>query len=198
MMTTRPLPRNPRFIALCGYPKSGKSEVAKILSAAYGAREIDDGRVLRDCAKRMFGLTEWHVTTQAGKESFVTVCGKQVQVRKILGDLGKWMDSYFGDQVLPEIAVNDAETILNGTANPPPYFVFPSCRKTQGLTYKRRGGVVVQVSRPGVGPSGNDFDLFDESLVDFVIHNDGSFSHLRRQVISAFDQILDPATYDVI
>lgn len=48
------------------------------------------------------------------------------------------------------------------------------CAQTPSVVvYRARGGKIIGVRRPGVGPSRYEFDWFDESLVDVWIDNDG-------------------------
>ncbi|CCG43265.1 hypothetical protein [Magnetospirillum molischianum] len=158
------------YIALCGWPKSGKSEVAQILEEEFGAITVDDGRALRDAGIVLYGLTEWHVSTQEGKASFVEVCGQKVQVRQLLGDLGQMLEDRYGEQVVPEMALRQVKK-MRELRSDTDLFVFPSVRKTQGLAYKRAGGVVVEVVRSGVQPSPYAFDRYDAGLVDYSIVN---------------------------
>lgn len=44
--------RLPRYIALCGHPRSGKSEVQKILKDHYNVTPVDDGAILRETAMK--------------------------------------------------------------------------------------------------------------------------------------------------
>lgn len=157
------------YIALCGHPGAGKTEVAGILQKVYGFTIVDDSRCLRDAAIALYGLTEEQVNTQTGKTSYVEVCGRRFQVRQLLGDLGKDQEDRFGEQFTPETAVSSAQQLAKTTSAK--RFVFPSVRKTQGITYKRHNGIIIEIDRPGTKPSQYVFDRFDSSLVDLVISN---------------------------
>lgn len=167
-----------QHIALCGIPGSGKSEVQRILKEEFGTEPIDDGRSLRDCAKRCYGLSEWHVTTQEGKKSWVDVCGTHKQVRVLLGELGNFLEAAHGEGIQPTIAMRDAANVLAFS------YSYGSVRKKQGWHYKRAvtGGIVVEIVRPGREETGNDFDLYDKNAVDVVIMNDGSIADLVEKV----------------
>lgn len=184
MKVTLPAP----LVALCGWPKSGKSEIAKILHENLGAQVVDDGRVLRDACKALYGLSESDVSTQEGKAATRQVCGRNFQHRQLLGDLGNLLERYYGEQIIPELTLarlrQEDPYLLNA-----PLYVFPSVRKTQGITYKAAGGIVVEVRRPGCGDSGNDFDRWDASLVDMVIDNDGSLEDLQLQVVTVANRL---------
>ncbi len=157
------------FIALCGWPKAGKSTIQSLLHARWGYEPQDDGRVLRDAARRLYGLTEAQVSTQEGKASKVVVCGQEVSVRFLLGNLGDMLERQWGEQFVPEATLRECLEAYEGQTAPK--MSFGSVRKTQGLTYHARGGIVIGVRRPGILAPENAFDRFDESLVDVWIDN---------------------------
>ena len=176
------------FIGICGNPGSGKSEVQRILDVNHGVKPVDDGYALREFAMNNLGLTWDTVSTQEGKAQPITVCGKEITVRQFLGRVGNALEAEFGDQIIPEITLKRlmARDGFSGT------YSFGSVRKTQGLTYRKAGGVIIEVRRPGVGPSGNDFDKFDRRLVDHVIRNRGSLVELEAAVAKVWERIQHP------
>jgi hypothetical protein len=155
----------PKFIALCGYPNSGKSTVQDILNKQYGVIPVDDGAFLRKAAMDWFNLSYSDTHTQDGKAQYTDICGKAWQNRDILGTLGSILEATFGDQVVPTITLNGLEV------QPGVIYSFGSVRKNQGLTYKAAGGVVVEIVRPGF-EARYDFDEYDRDLVDITINND--------------------------
>ena len=173
----------PRFIALCGNPKSGKSEVQKILDSLYGYEPIDDGHVLREFAVEKLGLTWDDVQTQDGKAAYTDILGKRWQNRDILGTLGKQLEDMFGEHIMPFIATRGL--------SPYRFYSFGSVRKTQGHFFRANGGVVLEVRRPGVGPSGYEFDKFDRSAVSGVVDNDGDLEQLRLRTIDVINCVAE-------
>lgn len=173
----------PRYIALCGRPKSGKSKVQEYLNEIFGVQPIDDGKVLREACKILYGLNDNDVYTQEGKHGFVDICGKSFQVRDLLGELGNMMEDTYGEFFMPEAAVREANKYGY------PTFSFGSVRKTQGHFYKQQGGIVIEVIRPGVPESPYDFDKYDQNIIDHQIHNDGSLEDLRNNVAVLFHNI---------
>lgn len=165
----------PRYIAICGYPNSGKSTVQKILETEYGVIPVDDGRILRDFAKRMFGMCESDVNTQAGKEKYTSIGDKTWQNRNVLGTLGQILEDTFGEQVIPETAMRDADHMTGAC------FSFGSVRKAQAWDYKKRGGFVISVLRDTCYPE-YDFDYYDFEAVDIAIDNNGSLEDLHDAV----------------
>lgn len=163
----------PHIIAICGYPKTGKSKVQEIL-AEVGVQIVDDGGPLRDFAQRHLGLSWRDVHTQEGKADTNMIAGQWWENRKILGDLGKKLEELFGPNIMPFMATRKLCDVAS--------YSFGSVRRKQGKFYQSLGGVVLGVNRAGVGPSGNDFDEFDHSIVDYWIDNDGSLDDLRFKI----------------
>lgn len=171
----------PRFIALCGHPKSGKSEVQRILHQEFSVVPVDDGEVLREFAINYLNLSVEDVYTQEGKAKTTEILGKEWVNRDILGTLGKQLEDMFGEHIMPFIATRNLSLDRS--------FSFGSVRKTQGAFYKANDGVVIQVVRPGATPSVFEFDKFDESLIDHVIQNDGSIEDLEQKVKDLFARL---------
>lgn len=161
----------PPFIAICGWPKTGKSTIQRILQKRWGYQPQDDGRVLREAAKILYGLTDWHVSTQEGKASKIVVCGHEVTVRFALGNLGDLLESQWGTQFIPEATLRECLAPWGGDVTKAPKMSFGSVRKDQGITYRRYGGLVVAVRREGVDEPENAFDRFDPTQVDLWIDN---------------------------
>jgi hypothetical protein len=82
------------------------------------------------------------------------------------------------ERVLADVLAND----------PAPFFVFPSVRMDQGITYRQHGGLVLEVTRPGYVPV-NDFDHYDRDLVHFTVANDGEKRDLVLRVNELFAKI---------
>lgn len=187
------------LVALCGYPKTGKSTVQEALFKRFGILPVDDGRALRDACKALYGLTEWHVSSQEGKASYVRVGGEKhrdangqpvlVQVRQLLGDLGVDVEARHGAEYIPENAIGQARAFYLATGTPMPAFSFGSVRRNQGNVYRRHGGIVIGVRREGYTAQ-YDFDIYDESLVDLWIDNDApSAEAFQQKVIAVLDSI---------
>ena len=182
----------PRFIALCGNPKAGKSLVQTILKEEYGVQPVDDGGALRKIGMDFLKLTHNQVYTQDGKKEFVEILGRTWQVREILGELGNKFEEMFGGDIMPLMTMN---TLPPGHAS----YSFGSVRRDQGKFYQSLGGVVIGVRNPQTPPSQYEFDRFNESLVDLWIENDGllrfanpldALKNLRLKVHAAVAQIV--------
>lgn len=157
----------PKYIGLCGNPKSGKSEVQRILNKFYQYIPIDDGEVLRQFAMKYLGLSESDVYTQEGKAEYTNILGKEWQNRDILGTLGKQLEDMFGEHIMPFISTRG----LDGQG----YYSFGSVRKTQGQFFLDNGGLVIEIVNPGAGPSPYDFDKYDSKLCQVRITNDAMY-----------------------
>lgn len=180
-----------QFIALCGYPKAGKSEVQKIISRLYGYNPCDDSRPLREAAKILYGLTEWHVSAQEGKSSLIDIGGNQVSVRKAMGDLGCYLEEE-DEFHFPRLAIR---TCLR--SDPDGKFVFASVRRNQPLFFKNTGrALVIEVTRSGCSAT-DDFDEYIREPVDLSIENirdpenpDKSLKELEYRIRNMLDPIL--------
>lgn len=163
----------PHLIAICGYPGCGKTAVQDIL-AEIDVLPVDDGAPVRDFAMRHLGLTHAQCYTQDGKAGNSIIADRVWNNRKILGELANRFEDMFGPYVMPYMATRK---LFEGNS-----YSFGSVRRDQGWFYKSQGGIVIGVRRPGVGPSGNEFDEFDHAAVDFWLDNDGSLDDLRFKI----------------
>ena len=169
----------PRFIALVGQPKTGKSLVQSILSQNYGVRAIDSGLPLRQIAMQQYGLTADQVFTQEGKLEFVEILGRKWQVRELLGELGNRFEEMHGGWATPWM-----NTRAISASDPGP-FCDAACRKDQGAYYKSLGGVVIGIKRPDVPDSPYAFDQVRGEFVDYWILNNSTIEHLTHEVDKA-------------
>ena len=182
-----------RLVAICGYPQVGKSEVQDLIAARYGFTPIDDGRPLRDAAKHLYNLDEWHVSTQEGKASEILVGTRYRTVRDLLGELGCYLerdDPYH----LPRIALEKAMI-----DDPEGRFVFGSVRLDQPRFFKCRGdALIVEVRRAGTSATTTS-DCYERDMIDVTIENtpdmtrpDASRRALAASVAEALDPLLAP------
>lgn len=166
-----------KLIALCGAPGSGKTEVQEYLRTQYCVRAVDDGHPLRDFAMAHLGLSKWHVTTQEGKASTVTLPGGRVaEVRIILGELGNKFEDLLGPDAIPAMALNRVRS--QGAHG---VYCLGSVRRSQGHFYKKHGAKVIEIVRPG-HTCVNEFDQYDRSCVDLTILNDSSLAAFMARV----------------
>lgn len=171
-----------KLIAICGAPKAGKSVVQTFLAREYGVKPVDDGAPLRDFAVRHCGLTGHQVYTQEGKADYVVLPGgRGMLVRKFLGELGNSIEALMGPEAIPEMALLQCQAA--GA------YSFGSTRRKQGAVFKRHGGKVIEIVRPGCEIV-NEFDRYDQSLVDFSIPNTGDIRQLERRVAHAIEPYL--------
>ncbi|MCR9222953.1 MAG: hypothetical protein NXH70_02690 [Hyphomonas sp.] len=166
--------RLPKYIALCGWPKSGKDEVAKILASLLDARVIDDGEPLRFAAPRLFGYDANLPYTQEGKATLIDTPEGKITVRQSLGDLGKHLEATHGHEFMAWRAIRETERYSN------PHFIFPSVRRSSASAFKGLDSIVIEVRRPGYDSSPHDFDWYDPAHIDYVIHNDGDVDQLHQ------------------
>ena len=183
----------PRFVALCGAPQAGKSEVAQILCENYQAQIVDDGYPLRAAVSAVYGIPIEYTYSTEGKDKVFEVCGKPFTLRQLLGDLGNLLEGFYGEQFMPERALDFVQkgaipTYQGFKRAWGGFYIFPSVRKTQGHTYRKHGGLVVEITRPGYAPK-HDFDQYDPSFVTHTIRNDKTLFDLECRVVDLFSDI---------
>jgi hypothetical protein len=177
------VPRNVKYIALCGAPESGKSEAQRLLNTFHNFYPVDDSRILREAAMILYGLEDWHVSTQEGKSTIITIGGERLPVRKLLGELGLHLEMRDPHHI-PKRALEDAIKDFPDTR-----FSFGSVRRDQAKVFKDTGeALVVEISREGFHPI-NDFDHYDTSLVDVTLINDYDPNDLEGSSKRLLDQI---------
>lgn len=165
-----------KYVALCGAPGAGKSEVQKYLHEKHGVMPVDDGYPCREIAITHFGLGHDDVYTQAGKNrSTVLPGGRSVVNRVLLGEIGNKLEEIGGPDFIPCAALLRIENVDNWA------FSFGSVRRNQGRIYKAYGGIVIEIERPGFFVE-NEFDRYDRSCIDLTITNGGDLGTLRRDV----------------
>ncbi len=171
----------PPIIALCGYPKAGKSTVQKILADLYDVVPLDDGLPLREIAMNYLGLTHEQATTQEGKAETVDINGTPWLVRDVLGQIGNAMEEKFGGDVIPLMAVNRFGLDRTGSIERRQSVSFASVRRQQGWFWRKRGALVIEVRRPGA-EMGAEFNAYDPLAAHCWIENDGSLDDLIQTV----------------
>ncbi|MBK1666711.1 hypothetical protein CKO28_01455 [Rhodovibrio sodomensis] len=207
----------PPYVALCGYPESGKSAVQDIIHERYGILPADDGWPLRAACIELYSLTRRHVTTQEGKVEQVELPEETREVRYLLGEIGNAVERLHGMDFIPWAAIRAAErpyweraraaveAAARASGTPVsdalvstefkkivPIFSFGSVRRQQGRLYKQHGGVVVEVRRPGKSAR-YDFDRYDPALADYVIENDTpGIEALTAKTLAIFDELYQP------
>ena len=159
----------PQIIAICGATGSGKSEIQRLLAEHHGFIPVDDKAPLRDICRQVFGLSEWHVTTQEGKRTMIEVSpGVEISVRQILGDMGKFIEREYGEFALCQLAMNKAVA----EHGPDARLCFASVRLRQTIYWRDQGGTVLECqSEKGVLK--HDFDHYDRSAIHAAVSNCG-------------------------
>lgn len=162
----------PKIIAICGSPGHGKSTVQNFLSDC-GIKAMDDGLPIRLDGMKRFGVTWEQVSTQPGKLTMCEAFGETMEVRDMLGRIG--LEHEDED---PNYWAEKALGLLRDQGDGSPVS-FGSVRRTQGASYARRGGLVLEVLDPRKGESKYAFDAYDKSLVGATILNVGDLLDLE-------------------
>jgi hypothetical protein len=200
----KPEAHHPNLIGLSGYSRSGKDSVAEILNTLYGHQRVAFADKLRELA---LGIDPNIVVTQdeyghlqdlrpypgqyyvARLSHLVNYLGweqakKFREVRKTLQNVGNQAREVFGEDVWVKAAFS---TLDRGAQ----YVVSDVRYKNEAREILHRGGIVLRVTRPGVGPANDhisEHDLADWAF-DGYIENDGSLLDLQGTVMIALGDL---------
>lgn len=181
---------NPKLIALCGQPGSGKSTIQEILERRLNLKAFDDGYVIRHHCMELFGLSYDDVFTQNGKKRHTNIQGKSWENRKILGEYGAMLEHTFGRNTVPSWAVQAA--LRNWSVDQHNFqgYSFGSVRRGQGEVYRNKGGIVVEIVRPDIEHSENIWDNYDQQWVSHTFTNDAeTITELEQDVVTFFSNL---------
>lgn len=158
------------LIAFCGYGRAGKDEAAKTLINAGYAR-VAFGDIIK-------GLFDEVVKKFLGFSAFTEVSEEKQKIRPLLEQ---------GGEVFYEHVYNTFFSSLPGRA-----VNTRLCRVREAKEWIQRGGVIVEVRRPGLEPdtqwSKDIVDgLYREGLVAGMIMNDGTLADLDAKVRNLFE-----------
>lgn len=185
------------IIGINGYARAGKDEAAKAL-VAEGFERIAFADVLRDMAYAINPYVEYESgdDIEPGRyrrlQDVVDVFGWEnakahyPDIRRLLQRLGTeagrdilgeniWVDTAFARAASDDIVVTDVR--------------FPN----EGDAIKARGGVVVNITRPGVGPvNGHVSDnAMEDYRFDEYIRNDGAVEDLHAMILEVVKDARD-------
>jgi hypothetical protein len=167
------------IIGLNGYAKSGKDEVAKAITSLHPMWEIKKfAGKLKDIASILTGVPAESFEDQSFKMKHLM--GWDMTVRDFLQKLGT---EGVREAVHPDAWVNALFTDYYHHAK----WVITDVRfPNEAQAIKDRGGVVIRVNRPGVGPVNNhpSETALDDWDFDHVIDNSGTLQELKIKSIS--------------
>jgi hypothetical protein len=170
-----PVATLPRLVGPSGFARSGKDTAAQWLVEQHGFAQYAIADPLREILRWTNPVVRASVTEHGWE-----VAKRNARVRNSLQMLGAALRDQFGDdflidQLFDRAARSDIEMPI----------VISDVRTRIEVDYiKRRGGVVLRIERPGIGPANNDFT---ERIVPFDVEvlNDGSVEQLGRCIVRA-------------
>lgn len=157
------------LIAFTGFAGAGKDEGASPLIAA-GFTRVAFGDIIKreldPVVQKYFGFS-----------AFTEVRAQKAQIRRSLESWGEdRYDAIFEEffNTLPAVAVNPR-----------------LCRLREAKEWRSRGGILVEITRPDVGPETEwsakiNQDLRDEGLIEFSIANDGNLQEFHSKIRRRF------------
>lgn len=155
------------YIGICGYARSGKTELAKAIvkrvrRSGSGASIVPFAGKVKDIARRWFG---WDGRKNEPGRRLLQVIGTEAG-RAYDPDLWvKWWER-------GHASVSGGWLIIADDVR------FPN----EVEAIRSRGGIIVRVDRPGCGPDGHDSERPDLLHTDLVVTNDGTLDDLRAWV----------------
>lgn len=156
---------NRSLIAFVGYARAGKDEAAKPLIAA-GFRRICFGDIIKS-------QVDFLIKQHLGFSAFTEVTEQKAKIRRTLENWGEDNYENIFNEFFDTLSIPSVNTRL--------------CRVREAREWRARGGAIVQVVRPGVGPE-TDWsrdrlaELHGERLIDHTLHNDGTLEELFQKV----------------
>ena len=177
------------LIGLSGYAGTGKDEVARVLVGERGFVRAAVSDPLRRllyaidpaiCAE--VGGDLRHVSQLAGAWSYEEIKGIG-DGRSFMQRLGRALRQEFGEDVLINHVLNQ---------DPGANRVSSSIRyPNEALAVRKRGGFIVRVDRPGVGPANGDVSetALDDYDFDARIINGGDLVDLRLATLAMFEHL---------
>jgi hypothetical protein len=155
----------PNLIALCGYARTGKDEAAKAL--------IADGYHRRCFGDIIKGQIDELVRRHLGFSAFTQDDAQKARIRHILEH---WGDANY-DGITREFFATLPEKCVNTRL----------VRLREAREWKARGGVILEVRRPGAEAcssweAANLYKLQEAGVIDAVLNNDGGIAELHAAI----------------
>jgi hypothetical protein len=156
-----------KLIAFAGYARSGKDEAAKPLIARGYQRRAFGDYIKQDL--------DWLVRERFGFSAFTEVDAEKAKIRRTLENWGE--DNY--DNILRRFLADLPELAVNTRL----------VRTREAEAWRSRGGVIVEIVRPGAQPATQwEHDrlqeLRDGGFIDAEIFNEADIEHLHDRVLT--------------
>lgn len=182
------------IIALNGYAKVGKDEIANIIRSLHPIWEVKKfAGKLKQVATLLTGITD--LENQSTKASSLGPEWGNMTVRDLLQRLGTdavrdglhpdaWVNALMADYKTESFSGYIGDTRFDIDAS---HWIITDCRfPNEAKAVKRFGGKVIRVNRTGIGPVNNHLSetALDNWNFDAVIENDGTLQDLKYKSIS--------------
>jgi FMN phosphatase YigB (HAD superfamily) len=168
------------LVGVRGYAQSGKDSVAAVLVSRYGFTRAAFADALKELACRtnpIVSLDGRRLASLVDEIGWDRAKTEVLEVREILQRLGKGARDVLGEDIW-------VDTLFRRHAGAS-RLVIPDVRfPNEAAAVRGRGGRVVRVVRPGVGPANGHISetALDDDEPDAVIMNDGFLDDLAEEV----------------
>ena len=157
-------------IGICGYARSGKDTAADLMVKHMGYRKV----TIADDLRRIVLAANPKIRDSVASHGWDTA-KKSKKVREALQDTGAVIRSLYGETFLLKELLAVTET---------PLVVSDVRTEAEAALIRARGGLLVRIDRPGVGPANKDItERYLEG--DVKITNDGDKQELLRHLVLA-------------
>ena len=163
------------IIGISGWARSGKDTIADYMVKTHGFKKLSFGQAVKDS---LYALNPGSLKEAVDKDGW-DIVKQDPEVRRLLQRMGTevgrnlYGEDFWVNQTFKNIESEDYD------------FVIPDVRfKSEANEIKKRGGVIIRVSRSGVvAPNDHisEHDL-DNYKFDAIIENNGSLDELYEKV----------------
>jgi hypothetical protein len=165
------------IIGLTGYAGSGKTTAAKHLAEAHGFLQVKFAGPLKAMV-RCLGLGDAEIEGNL-KESPSAILGGRTP-RHAMQTLGS---EWGRDLIHPNLWVNAAMAVVDDVLDHGGRVVIDDLRfQNEAEAIKSRGGIIIRIERPGVGPVNGHESESNPIPHDWAIQNTVGVNHLRLSI----------------
>lgn len=188
------------ILGISGYARSGKDEFAKILVEDFGYKRIAFADKLREVLLAIDPIVWQFNRTAITGEGFRQV----YRVSDIINAYGwdGYKETTYSDEIrglLQRLGTEAGRKLLGDNIwidaainNQYGNIVIPDCRFiNEANEIKNRGGKIIRIVRPGIGPANNHISetSLDSFGFDYIIENNGTLEDFKEKVHDLMEEL---------